>query len=70
MTPPRQVALVLRDESRLLISSGHKMPFKEALNLSSINLHVKALLPSWLISLRPQWRQANLAFDELFVSAG
>lgn len=43
------------------------MPFKEALNIASLNLHVRALLPKWLIALRSTWRHANVAFDELYV---
>lgn len=44
------------------------MSFKEALNMASLNLHVK-FFPKWLLALRHKWRRANTAFDELYVRA-
>lgn len=46
---------------------GHKMPFKEALNITSVSLRVKILLPRWATYLKSSWRRASIAFDELYL---
>ena len=67
--PLLHTEMLLVSRARLnVIRSGHTMPFKEALNVASLNLHVRALLPKWMIALRSSWRHANVAFDELYVS--
>ncbi|KZV97741.1 cytochrome P450 [Exidia glandulosa HHB12029] len=49
------------------IPKGHVMPFKEALNVASLNLRVPMLLPRWATQLRASWAHAALAFDDLNV---
>ncbi|TDL16150.1 cytochrome P450 [Rickenella mellea] len=52
-------------ESDLQIPPGHQMSFKEALNVVSVGMFSKAILPRWAMRLTHRLRTINLAFSEL-----
>jgi len=49
----------------LNIPPGHKMAFKEALHVVSSNMVLKLIVPRWATGLNKQFRQTQLAFQEL-----
>jgi hypothetical protein len=49
------------------VPPGHQMTFKDALTVSSSNLALKMVLPSWTMNLTQHTRKINLAFNELKV---
>ena len=53
--------------SDLIVPPGHQMTFKNALNVSSANLFLKLVIPSWAMSLTEHTREINVAFKELKV---
>ena len=53
--------------SDLIVPPSHQMTFKEALNVSSANLGLKIVVPSWAMSLTKHTRKVKLAFNELEV---
>lgn len=45
------------------------MTFKEAMGIVSNNMKLRAILPDWAMNLRPQWRLAKTAYEEMRVRA-
>jgi len=53
--------------SDLVVPPGHKMTFKDALHILSINMVIKIVVPNWANNLTKQTREVDLAFTELKV---
>ena len=51
-----------------VIPPGHTIPFKEAIQLVSRDLHIKILVPPWMLKIVPRWRRMSNAFTEVEVS--
>ncbi|KAI0030178.1 cytochrome P450 [Vararia minispora EC-137] len=48
-----------------IIPLGYEMSFKEALNIISKDVGIKAFVPSWAMGLSKRWSRVRTAFDEI-----
>jgi hypothetical protein len=51
----------------MVVPSGHRMTFKDALHIVSTNIALKIILPNWAMNLTKHTRKVALAFTELKV---
>ena len=54
-------------EEGTTIPPGHKMTYKEALQITINDFLLKVAVPGWALSLTPRLRKVNLGFEELHV---
>ena len=54
-------------EDDTIIPPGHKMTFRDALDVTINDFILKGALPDWALGLTPRLRKVKIGFEELHV---